>query len=127
MKLNGEDTEGRFALIESENLPGIGPPLHIHRREDEAFYIIEGEVEFTLGERRTVAGAGTTVFLPKDSLHTWKVVGTQRARFLIMLMPAGGEQYFRELSALGAVGPPDMAAVLEVSGRYGIEFPGLGS
>lgn len=121
--LTGEDTEGRFTLIENENPPGVGPPLHIHRNEDEVFYVLAGRIEFRIGDERTVADAGTTVLLPRDSTHTWRVVGEEPARALLMLFPAGIEEYFRELSALAREGEPDLEEVLHVSARHGIEFP----
>lgn len=125
VKLTGAETEGRFTLVENENPPGVGPPPHVHRNEDEAFYVLEGRVEFEVDGDKVVGEAGATVFLPRGSTHTWRVVGEEPARMLIMLMPAGLEDYFRELSALAADGPPEMEKVLEVSARYGIEFPGL--
>lgn len=123
--LTGEDTEGRFALMENENPPGVGPPPHVHRNEDEAFHVLEGRVAFEVDGERVVGEAGATMFLPRGSTHTWEVVGDEPARMLIMLMPAGLEDYFRELSDLDGDGPPDMEEVLEVSARHGIEFPGL--
>lgn len=123
--LTGDDTEGRFTMIESENPPGIGPPIHIHHNEDEVFYVLEGQVEFTADGETVVCEAGSMVFLPQDSLHTWKVVGEGRARMLTMLMPAGLEAYFQTLSELGADGPPDIDELLELSAQYGIEFPEL--
>lgn len=123
VKLTGDDTQGRFALIENENPPGTTLPVHLHRNEDEIFYVVEGRVEFDVAGERVVGEPGATVFLPQGVPHTWRVVGETPARMLIMLMPAGLEGYFRELSALPADGPPDMGRVLEISGRYGIEFP----
>ena len=127
VKLTGEETEGRFTLIENENPPGAGPPLHVHRNEDEAFYVLQGRVEFEVDGDEVVGEPGATVFLPRGSTHTWRVVGEEPARMLIMLMPAGLESYFRELSALATDGPPEMEKVLEVSARHGIEFPELSS
>ena len=123
VKLTGKDTQGRFTLIENENPPGTTLPVHLHRNEDEVFYVLEGRVEFDVAGEQVVGESGATVFLPQGVPHTWRVVGGEPARMLIMLMPAGLEEYFRELSALPADGPPDMERVLEISGRYGIEFP----
>ncbi len=119
VKLTGADTEGRFTLIENENPPGVEPPLHCN--EDEVFYVLDGRVEFEADGERYDAGPGTTVFLPKGVPHRWKTVGEETARMLIMLMPAGLEGLFRELSDLPP-GPPDMERVLAMAGHYGIEF-----
>jgi quercetin dioxygenase-like cupin family protein len=123
VKLTGKDTQGRFTLIENENPPGTTLPRHVHRNEDEVFYVLEGRVEFDVAGELAIGEPGATVFLPQGVPHTWRVVGAEPARMLIMLMPAGLEDYFRELAALPAGGPPDMERVLEISGRYGIEFP----
>ena len=124
--LTGEETEGRFSLVESgPNDPGVGPPLHIHHREDETFYVLEGKVKFTVEDESVVCESGSSVFLPRDSVHTWKVVGDKPARMLITLTPSGLEGYFRQLSELGAEGAPDMKKLLQISAEYGIEFPEL--
>lgn len=122
VRLTGDETEGRFALIENENPPGTALPLHLHRREDEAFYVLEGRVDFTVDGERVPAGAGSTVFVPRGVPHTWEVVGAATARMLIMLFPAGLEGYFRKMSALAANGPPDMERVAALSEEYGIEI-----
>ena len=76
------------------------------------------------GEERGFRGRPEApVFLPRGSTHTWRVVGDVPARMLIMLMPAGLEACFRELSSLAGEGRPDMEKVLEISARHGIEYP----
>lgn len=122
VKLTGEDTQGRFTLVENENPPGTTLPVHLHRNEDEVFYVVEGRVEFDVAGEVVEGEPGATVFLPRGVPHTWKVVGDEPARMLIMLFPAGLEGYFRELSALPSDGPPDMEKVMEISERHGIEF-----
>lgn len=124
VKITGAETEGRFAMVESVNEPGLTLPLHLHRNEDEIFYVLEGRVRFTIDGRDVLGEAGTTVFLPKGVPHTWTVVGETPARMLTMLMPAGLEDCFRELAALPTDGPPDMQQVVAITSRYGIEFVG---
>lgn len=120
--LTGEDTGGRYALIENANAPGMSIPPHLHRNEDEMFYVLEGEVEFQIGEQIVRASAGTTIHLPRQTPHAFTIVGAQPARMLILLVPAGLEKYFEELSRLPSEGPPNMATVAAISARYGVEF-----
>ena len=71
---SGEDTGGTYALIHALVPPGGGPPPHVHRREDEAFYILEGDLTFQAGGQTFAATAGAWVRLPKGSRHTFKTV-----------------------------------------------------
>ena len=123
VKLAGRDTGGAYALFENINPPEHGIPLHIHRNEDETFYILEGEVELQIGETKITAHAGDTAFLPRDVPHGFRVVGDAPAHMLITASPAGLEDYFAEMSRLGPDGSPDIERVLTISARYGIEFP----
>jgi quercetin dioxygenase-like cupin family protein len=69
----GGDTERQFALIEAVNRKGNGPPRHIHHRKDETFYVVEGEVAFSVGDRTINATPGTLVFLPRGIPHTFAI------------------------------------------------------
>jgi quercetin dioxygenase-like cupin family protein len=120
--LTGEDTAGNYALVENYNSPGVSIPLHLHRNEDETFYVVAGEVDFQINGEIVRASAGTTVYLPRNAPHSFTVVGSEPAKMLMMLMPAGLEKYFEELSRLPSEEPPDMEKVFEISARYGIEF-----
>ena len=94
----GAQTGGAYALSEARVLPGGGPPPHLHTREDEAFFILEGEIVFTLGGRRIVAGAGTFVQAPRDIPHAFKNESAAPARMLIMVTPPGFEQFMAEFA-----------------------------
>ena len=120
--LTGNDTGGSYALIEDFNPPGMGIPLHLHRNEDEMFYVVEGEVEFRIGNEISKASAGTTVHIPRDIPHAFTIIVEVSAKMLIMLIPAGLEKYFEELSQLPSDEAPDMEKVVAISARYGIEF-----
>ena len=80
IKASGEETGGAFALIEAVVPPGGGPPPHIHRREDEAFYVLEGELHFHADGREIAAGAGSWVTLARGSLHHFKNIGETPAK-----------------------------------------------
>src|SRR5215831_16885120 len=82
VKLAGEQTDGKYAVIEEASPVGGGPPLHIHHQEDELFYVQEGEVEFQLGEQHFRAKAGSVAFLPRNLAHTFRNVGTTPSKVL---------------------------------------------
>ena len=92
-KISGEDTDGRYSLLEVE-LNGDGPPQHIHNNEDEAFYVLEGEVKFLLGEHTSIAKAGTFVNIPKGTRHAFCRVDKKNAKLLAIFSPAGFEKFF---------------------------------
>ncbi len=79
IKCDGNDTSGAFALIEAVVPPGNGPPPHIHSREDEAFYVLEGELQFYLEDSSFAATAGSWVMLARHTLHFFKNIGTKPA------------------------------------------------
>jgi len=120
--LTGEDTGGKYALIENFDPPGVGIPLHLHRNEDEMFYVVEGQVEFQVSGEVVRASVGTTVHISRNTPHAFTIIGDVPAKMLIMLVPAGLEKYFEELSRLPSDEPPDMEKVVAISAPYGIEF-----
>ena len=95
IKLSGEDTNGSFSLLEVE-LNGDGPPQHIHKTEDEAFYVLEGEINVLLGERTFKAKAGTFVRIPRGTVHTFSRIEKKFAKVLAIFTPAGFEKFFDE-------------------------------
>lgn len=120
-KLTGADTYGQLMWLEDHNPPGAMIPPHVHTREDEVFRVLEGEVEFTLGDQTLTLGAGDVAYAPRYVPHSWRVVGDAPARTIMTASPAGIEHMFAELGELPA-GPPDLARVGEICGRYGIYF-----
>lgn len=129
---SGEDTHGQFALIEVVARRGNVPPPHIHHREDEIFYLLEGEIVVSVGDRTIKGTAGTMVFLPRDVAHSFTIESDQ-GRMLILLTPAGLEGWFKGFSvpARAMTLPPadepaygEVQRMLEAAPRYGIEFVG---
>ncbi len=130
LKAVSEETGGAYALFETTITPGLpGPPPHIHHREDEAFYVLEGEVELNVEGNVSTAGPGTFVNVPKGTLHTFKNAGTTPARFLGMVSPAGFEGFFEEVGEPATdkttppAGPPDVEKVVALAPKYGLEIP----
>jgi mannose-6-phosphate isomerase-like protein (cupin superfamily) len=130
IKATAESTGGAYGLVESLIAPGFSPPLHVHHREDEAFWVLEGEVTMQCGVERFSAGPGAFVFLPRDVPHSFVVEGETPARMLTLLTPGGGEGVFidggrpAERDGLPPPSAPDIAALKRVSERYGAEIVG---
>ena len=130
MRSTGETTNGAFGLLEQWMVPpGFASPYQTHRLEDEAFYILEGEVAFVFDGQWTTAGPGSYVFGPRAIPHGFKVQGTAPARMLLLCAPAGFEQFVLEMSepapAPGvAPGPPDMAKLMALATKYSIDILG---
>lgn len=125
----GEETAGKYAMWEAVVPPGGGPPPHIHSREEEAFYILEGEITFQIDDQRIVATAGMFANMPIGSLHSFKNESGKLAKMLISVAPAGLEQMFIEVGhsvALGEQAPPvtkaDIDKLLAVAPKYGVEI-----
>ena len=124
------DTGGAFATWETTATPGLpGPPPHIHHREDETFYVLEGEVELTVDGSPVRAAAGTFVNIPRGSLHTFRNAGTEPARLLVSVVPGGFEGFFEEVGEPATdpgpppSAPPDVEKVMAVAPKYGLEIP----
>jgi quercetin dioxygenase-like cupin family protein len=130
IKCDGNDTSGAFALVEAVVPPGSGPPPHIHSRENEAFYILEGELQFHADGRSFTATAGAWVTLAKGSLHHFKNTGPKPARMLIMVTPAGLENFFLEVGREAIEGdtepvtptPEDIQKLLHAAPKFGLEI-----
>ncbi|NKI26144.1 cupin domain-containing protein [Arenibacter sp. 6A1] len=120
-KLTGKDTNNQFTLIEEHNEPGVMIPLHVHTNEDEIFKVLEGELELTVGGNTTVLKAGDLAFGPRNVPHSWKVIGTTKARVILSVFPSGIEHMFEELGQLPP-GPPDLEKVAAICGKFGISF-----
>jgi quercetin dioxygenase-like cupin family protein len=126
----GEETADRYALFDAIVLPGGGPPLHVHSREEEGFYVLEGEVAFTIDGERLVATAGMFANVPIGTPHSFKNETDRSARMLISVAPAGLERMFLEVGVRLPEGattadPPtqaEIARLLEVAPRYGVEI-----
>ena len=125
-----EDTDGKYALWEAIVPPGGGPPPHVHSREEEGFYVLEGEITFTIGKNRFVGGAGTFANMPVGTPHSFKNETSKPSRMLISVAPAGLEKMFFEFGVPLPEGstsalPPkkeEIEKLLAVAPKYGIEI-----
>jgi quercetin dioxygenase-like cupin family protein len=131
IKASKETTEGRVAVIEHLAPQGSGSPLHKHTREDEWFYVIEGELTFWVDGKVIDAPAGSFVYGPRGVPHTF-VVSSPEARFLLVAEPAGFESFMLALSEPAqtltlppdSVQPPPPEQLGATAAEYGIEILG---
>lgn len=130
IKANGSDTAGAFALMEVVRPAGSAPPLHLHRREEESIWLLEGTMTVKRGDEFLEGTPGSFVYLPRDVPHSFVVEGDRAARYLLLITPGGGEQYFVESGrpAEGLPQPPADSRALErvkaVAPKFGIEIIG---
>ena len=131
IKASGDTTAGRVAVIEHLAPQGAGSPLHVHHREDEWFYVIDGSVTFWVGGDVFEAAAGAFVYGPRDVPHTF-MVSSEQARFLLVTEPAGFEDFMRAMGQPAgaltvpppAAPPADIAPLIAAAAGYGIEILG---
>jgi quercetin dioxygenase-like cupin family protein len=128
----GQDTRGQFALMEQVARKGNVPPPHVHHREDETFYVLEGEMTFAIGDRTITATPGTMVFAPRDVAH-WFTIDSEQVRILVMVTPAGAEGFFKACSVPApsmTLPPPaetpysEIQKMMALAPEYGFEFVG---
>ncbi|MGH2356487.1 MAG: cupin domain-containing protein [Candidatus Limnocylindria bacterium] len=129
-KLAGTDADGHLAVIEAVAWRSAEPPLHVHHREHEAWYVVEGQLTFRVGDSELVAGAGTFAFAPKDVPHAF-TVDVEPTRVLVLAAPAGFEGFVKEVGvpASGGSRPesldiPAPEILGPIAERYGIEIVG---
>ncbi len=121
--IDGEDAGGDFSLVEHPLPPrALAAPLHLHHREDEYSFVLEGRMGGLLGDEVVEAGPGELVFKPREQWHTFWNAGEEPCRILEIIAPAGFEHFFRELDALGGALQADPAELAALSARYGQEM-----
>jgi quercetin dioxygenase-like cupin family protein len=128
VKAGGAQTGGSFTFLEWSAPAGFGPPRHVHHREDEAFYLLEGSLTVECGEQRWSAAAGEFIFLPHGIQHAFLCI--EPVRGLQITSPAGFENYIKEIGrpaeheGLPEPSAPDIRRLLEAAERYGHDIVG---
>jgi quercetin dioxygenase-like cupin family protein len=128
--LSGEDTGGAYCLLDLRVAPGFGVPRHTHTREDEAYFVLSGELEAKVGDETFTLRAGETLIAPRNIPHQLRNSGNVANHYLIMFSPAGFEEFLKATSvpapddAVAPSEPPAVAVqnVFELAARYGIQF-----
>jgi mannose-6-phosphate isomerase-like protein (cupin superfamily) len=127
IKASAADTGGQYSLLEITAPPGLQTPLHVHYREDEGFYVVEGSVTIEVGDETVELGAGEHAYGPRDIPHRF-TVGPDGARMIWVLAPSGFEDFVADVSVPAeaptvppaSVLPPENAA--EIVLRHGMEL-----
>ena len=119
--IDGAEAGQRFSLVEHSMSPrALAAPLHLHTREDEYSYVLEGRMGALLGDEVAEAGPGDLVHKPRNQWHTFWNAGDEPTRILEIISPAGFEQFFRELVDMGGVLNADESELAALNQRYGL-------
>jgi quercetin dioxygenase-like cupin family protein len=128
--VDGDASGGALALLDERGRRGDMPPLHVHRRDDETFYVLDGEVTLFVAGEQIVLGPGQAAFAPRDVPHAYRVESEQ-ARWLVITAPAGFDAFVREVSEPApaeelppAERPFDPAVLGQAAAKVGIEILG---
>ena len=128
LKATGETTDGRLVLLENLTAPGGGPPPHVHTREDEFFFVLDGSFEIRIGDELHDLGPGGFAYVPSGTVHNFRNTADTPSRILVGFTPAGMEGFFREsgrhATDSGAAPPVDddeIARTMAAAPKYGVE------
>jgi mannose-6-phosphate isomerase-like protein (cupin superfamily) len=121
--IEGSEAGGRFSLVEHPmSARALAAPLHLHTREDEYSFVLQGRMGALLGDDVVEAGPGELVFKPRNQWHTFWNAGDEPCRILEIISPAGFERFFQELVDMGGVAEADPEAFAQLRERYGLEM-----
>jgi quercetin dioxygenase-like cupin family protein len=118
---DAEDTDGAWSLMEEEIPAGLGPPPHRHDW-DEAYYVIEGALDFEIDGKQVRIERGDFTYLPRKTVHAFKGASPSPARVLIFAAPAHSSAFFEDVNREVRTVPDDLAKVPSIGQRHGIEF-----
>jgi mannose-6-phosphate isomerase-like protein (cupin superfamily) len=132
VKVSGDETQGRYSVWEVKAAPNNGPPLHRHSREDESFYVLDGEFSFPYGNKEATAGKGQFMYVPRGEFHTYKNKGSSFGKLLLIIAPPKFEKFFEEIGIpvdgeKSSFQPPPITPtiienVVKTAAKYGIEI-----
>ncbi len=123
LKTGTAETGGSLALLENRVPPRQGPPLHVHAREDEMWWVLDGHFRFRADEEILDAPMGSFVFVPRGTAHCFQNIGDEDARVLVMFTPSGMERFFEEHAAMPS-GPVDPAVYQDIAHRNWMRVAG---
>jgi len=129
-KVTGKQTGGSYGTVEAEIPPDHGAPPHVHHREDESFYVVEGEMAFVCGGKSFVAKPGAFLHVPRGMQHEFRNNSTITVRMLVTYSPAGFEQFFERAGTEAPAGQPrpefdleeELRRVLAAAPEFSLEF-----
>lgn len=118
--VSGKTTGGKSTTFTEVVPPGGGPPPHSHRNEDETFFVLEGEFEFTENGNTVKRKAGESFHAARGSVHGFRNSGASDGKLLVFVAPAGLDRFFEEICVLNM--PQDAPKLMDIGERYGIVF-----
>jgi mannose-6-phosphate isomerase-like protein (cupin superfamily) len=128
LKATGESAGGSLVLLENLTAPGGGPPPHVHTREDEFFYVLDGTFEIRIGDELHALGPGGFAYVPRGTVHNFRNTAVTPSRILVGFTPSGIEQFFRESGRPAiddgpapALDDEEVARTRVAAPRYGLE------
>lgn len=125
VKLAGTDTNDAAAVVQFTVPKFAGPPLHRHSREDEWFYVLEGQITWEVDGQRHSGGAGSSAFAPRGTAHAFQNFHDETARILVMVTPAGLDRFFEDVTIMHRdLTQPDFERVGQLMQSYGMELLG---
>ena len=124
LKVTAAESGGEVMIMEDAIDAGAGPPLHVHERENEAYYVLEGEFEFVCGEDRVTGGPGTFVYATRGVPHRYRNVGPSTGRLLFTFTPAGIEAFFTELGNEPNLTRERLGEIMRAHGITLVQEPG---
>lgn len=123
VKATGDTTNRSFSLLEADEPPDFGPPLHIHHDADEAFFVVSGEYIIFVDGRHFTCPAGSFIYIPKGVVHGFRV-GNVPSRKLNLYTPAAMVGYFDDLAAALKAGTASEQTVADIARKYSMEVVG---
>jgi mannose-6-phosphate isomerase-like protein (cupin superfamily) len=122
-RVSSEDSGGACTVLELRALPRSGPFLHVHHREDEWYYVLNGEFIFRAGSEEFNLVTGGSIWLPRGIPHVWANTSTTEGKLILMCQPGGFEKFFDEMGNVPA-NKKSPAAMKELMAKYGMEMLG---
>ncbi len=121
-RAKSSEANGVFSVVELVSQPGTGVSTHVHDHEDELVYVLDGDIEVTLGDETMKATKGVMALLPRGIPHGYTNIGNTPSRVLDVILPGKFDNYFVEMHNLYLNGEPDTEKVDELARKYGIRY-----
>lgn len=120
--LSAAETASQFDLVEMEVRSGGGPPLHIHPQQDEIHYVLQGQLQYQVGEEMFELHSGDSIYIPCGTPHAWINLQPEPARIVGFLNPGGGEPFFKTVAE--STGEMEPEAIAALAGEHGADVVG---
>jgi mannose-6-phosphate isomerase-like protein (cupin superfamily) len=124
VRITSRQTEGAYCVCEMTTMPGDGVSRHVHDRDEEFYYILEGTYEMQAGDELFTAKAGSLVVIPRDVSHQFRNAGEVPARALMIFRPGGFDELGDEMRQAAAAGTLDEQQRQAIFTKWGVHFKG---